>query len=105
MKIPEPVRLSLTALAIAIVGVLLLAWSPLLAPADAEMVRAGVSISLPRALIAFSALIVILRVSDWITRTRFPDVRQTIESNPYAAAIYYGARYLAVGLLLASIFS
>lgn len=105
MKMPESVRLSLIALALAIVGVLAMTWSPLLSGPDAELARAGVWISLTRVPLALICLWAVLRLMDWITAWPFAEARQTLQSNPYATAIYHGARFVGVCLLLASIYS
>jgi len=71
--------------------------------AEAGLVQGSLGSRLAVAALAMAALFATLRLFDWIAGRRFAGVLETVTMVPMATAVYYGARFLGVALLLGQI--
>lgn len=67
---------------------------------EAGLVQGSLGSRLAVATLAMAALFATLRIFDWIAGRRFDDTLTAITMQPMASAVYYGARFLGVALLL-----
>lgn len=70
-----------------------------------EIIITSSMLTLAFAVVAIIGVLMVLRVFDWLTGTPFNNIREVIQSEAKASALYYGLRFLGVCLLVGQLFS
>jgi uncharacterized membrane protein YjfL (UPF0719 family) len=69
-----------------------------------EVIAVSIAVKIIMAVIGILALFITLRVFDKVADIKFKEVFDGIESDPRAAALYLGLRFLGVCIVLAATF-